>query len=284
MRVEDAAQDLQQRRARAPCARGCPPARRPMMSLWPPRALVRLCITMSAPRPSGRCRNGRGEGVVHHHRHARGVGLARRSPRCPGPRPPGWSGSRGRRSRLRGPATSPQAQQVGGGDDPAAHAPGGQDVADELRGAAVERGAGQHLVARLQHGEDARGGGGHPGGEDDARLRAFQRGQGLLQRAQGGVAVARVELEGEVAGRLRAYRRISAAESKTKVEDCTMGVVSGPCRGPPLPWTARVPMPRRGWSALALRAHSSTACGRASAAAGRGVSGTAPTTGSTNSR
>ena len=63
-----------------------------------------------------------------------------------------------------------------------------------------------------------------------------------------------------------------------------MGVVSGPCRGPPLPWTARVPMPRRGrpppsFSALTARPPADAAPPLAA-----GVSGTAPTTGSTKRR
>ena len=101
--------------------------------------------------------------------------------------------------RLRGPAISRSRRRSAGASDAAGHAPLRQEVAHEL--ASCRRRATRWPAPRrpgFEHGEDAGGGGRHPGGEDDARLRALQRGQRLLQRAQGRVPVARVELEGEV--------------------------------------------------------------------------------------
>jgi hypothetical protein len=146
----------------------------------------------------------------------------------------------------------------------------------------VERRAGQHLVARLQHGEDPGGGGGHAGREDDARLRAFQRGQGVLQRAEGRVAVARVELEGEVgvAAEVPAHLRGGIEHERRGLHDGrrerALARPAAAVNGAGADTAARPP------AAFLRRVHSSTACGRGSAVAG--VSGTAPTTGSTKRR
>jgi hypothetical protein len=154
-----------------------------------------------------------------------------------------------------------QLQEVRGSHDPAAHAPLRQQVAHELRRASVERRAGQHLVARL---------------------RAFQRGQGLLQRAEGRVAVARVELEGEVGIAVEVPAHLSGGieheggglDDRRRERALTRPAVAVNGAG--------ADAAARPVSGL-LRGHSSTVCGRGSPAEA-GVSGTAPTTGSTKRR
>ena len=138
----------------------------------------------------------------------------------------GWSGSPGRPARA---ARAGQLAQLARGRRRArcgCPCPARQDLAHEPRGAAVERRAGQHLVARLEQGEDAGGGGGHAGGEDERRLRPPPaRPAPPPARAGSG---SRSACRGTSSSSPSRYRRISAAESKTNVEDCTMGVVSGP--------------------------------------------------------
>ena len=52
--------------------------------------------------------------------------------------------------------------------------------------------AGDDMVAAAQEGQRQRGNGGHAGGGDDGGGRAFERGQTVFERAQGGIAPAGV--------------------------------------------------------------------------------------------
>ena len=227
--------------ARAASIRSRDPASAPpITSLWPARALVRLCITRSAPRASGRWRNGVAKVLSTTTTRPRACAAAHTAARST-ISSPGLVGLSTISTRLRSPATRSTRARSAAPTKRAVDAEARQQVGEQPHRPAVERRARQHLVAganeRGHRGRHRR----HAGRERERRLGALDRGERLLELADGGVRVARVEEELLVALEIAAHLGRGAEGEGGGLHD---GRASGPGRASCRPCTAVVPGPR----------------------------------------
>ena len=145
----------------------------PMRSLWPASALVRLCITRSAPSASGRCSSGVAKVLSTTTTRPRACAAAHTASRST-TSSVGLVGLSRISSRLRSPA----AVDVRAARRRAEAAPrprsGGSSCVSSLQRAAVERRARQHLVPGTHERQHRRAHRRHAGREHEARLGALR--------------------------------------------------------------------------------------------------------------
>ena len=176
------------------------------------------------------------------------------------------------------------AGQLGERHEPRADPEARQRVGQQAHGPAVERGAAEHLVARLHQREHRARHRRHARGQRERRLRLLERGQPLLEVAHGRVRVARVEEEllvaAEIAAQLvgRGEGEGGGLRDRCGERPRAHGAppVHRPRSGSPLAH-APPPQSRRGGAA-----QSPTGIASRYLPSSRSGSGDCPTTGSTN--
>ena len=194
------------RRRRCPgsraAARATTPASRattmpPSTSLCPPRYLVVLCITRSAPSASGCCSTGLAKVLSQPSRAPRACASAASAARSL-TRSNGFDGVSTHSSVAPGSSALPRRVEVGGVDELGAAAPARQDLAQLPGGAVVAVRRAHHATARRCEREDGERRG-RARRERDGLVPALERRDGLLERAAIRVAAARVGVAVRVA-------------------------------------------------------------------------------------